>query len=114
MPILRLFPRRLAADPAGAVMIRLETAGTRIAEGQMTTKKLRARRSRIIHQLCALSRDGWRNAKTADYWPLEAELRDIAAELHRRKRNSDGKEDATGAPTRGAYQVHRRIRPCPT
>lgn len=51
----------------------------------MTTKRLRARRMSIIHQLAHLSRGGWINAGPDDYRPLESKLRDIEAELRRRR-----------------------------
>lgn len=45
------------------------------------TKYQQARRSAIIAQLSELSRDGWRAAKPYDYQHLEAELRELEAEL---------------------------------
>lgn len=38
------------------------------------TKAQRKRRSAIITELCALSRNGWAAARPEDYQPLEAEL----------------------------------------
>ncbi len=40
-------------------------------------KQLQQRRSAIINELTNMSRDGWHYSKTGDYWPLEAELREI-------------------------------------
>ncbi len=51
----------------------------------MTQKQLRERRRIIVHQLCEMSRDGWRNAKMSDYQPLEAELRKIEPQIKRKQ-----------------------------
>jgi len=45
------------------------------------TSKQRKRRSQIITELSNLSRDGWKNARSCDYEPLEAELRVLNAKL---------------------------------
>lgn len=42
----------------------------------MTTAK-RKRRSEIIRQLANLSRNGWADARSFDYEPLERELREL-------------------------------------
>ncbi|HKD76077.1 MAG TPA: hypothetical protein VKB76_11310 [Ktedonobacterales bacterium] len=41
------------------------------------TKKERARRTVLIHELSHLSRDGWANACRAMWEPLERELREL-------------------------------------
>lgn len=43
--------------------------------------QLRKRRSAIIHELARLSRNGWHDARSFDYQPLETELRHIDARL---------------------------------
>lgn len=43
----------------------------------MTTRQRQARISAIIHELCRLSRDGWRGARPIDYIPLERELKEL-------------------------------------
>ena len=49
----------------------------------MTRKQMQKRRSIIVHQLCEMSREGWKNAKMSDYQPLEAELRTLEPALRR-------------------------------
>lgn len=39
----------------------------------------RKERLAIITELCALSRNGWANAKPCDYEPLETKLREAAS-----------------------------------
>lgn len=41
------------------------------------TQKARRRRLALIHILCDLSREGWKNARYDDYAPLEKELREL-------------------------------------
>lgn len=43
----------------------------------MTLRQKRARRSEIIRQLSAMSRDGWIGARSGDYEALERELREL-------------------------------------
>lgn len=43
--------------------------------------KREKRRIEIINLLCDMSRDSWRNARPADYLPLETELREIESEM---------------------------------
>jgi len=51
----------------------------------MTSKKqLQQRRSVIINELTKMSYDNWRRSRTSDYWPLEAELREINDNLNTR------------------------------
>jgi hypothetical protein len=49
------------------------------------TRKERARRREIIAELSRLSKNSWRDAKPADYQPLEREL--AALNAKRAKRN---------------------------
>ena len=44
------------------------------------TSKQRKRRSEITTELSRLSRNGWANAKPADYQPLERELDGLSIE----------------------------------
>ena len=48
-----------------------------------TVKRLQARKLEIINRLSELSKDGWINSNSDDY-AIEAELRNIEAELDRR------------------------------
>jgi hypothetical protein len=45
----------------------------------MLTKKEKSRRTVIIRELSRLSRNGWANATSDDYAPLEAELNALNA-----------------------------------
>ena len=51
-----------------------------------TQKHLRERRSAIVKELSRMSRNSWRDARSSDYWPLEAELRRIEPLIERRVR----------------------------